>query len=173
MRRLIAILLGLAACSEEGASEPPPAGDAALVECFAGLAPRNPQGTYNLIKWESSDATIAVWLAREPGDRPFVGETIPYDLIRFGIESDSGAECIASSDDLAYEFAHHNWDDTATATGASRYDLTMVFDLTGTEPRWDDHLVIDGGAPLPLVQTDCQSLPTLDLNHCLSRSSGG
>lgn len=141
-----------------------PAADT-LDACFEGLMPRVEGRTFNVLDFTGDDGAIRVRLAREVGERPFVGETIPYDLVRFGIEHDGEVSCFTEASSLAYEFGHHNWFDTATADDS--YAVTMRYGVeTG---NWTDTLSIDGGADIALTNVACTSLPTLDLNHCLLR----
>jgi hypothetical protein len=146
-----------------------------LDTCFAGLSPRVANGTVNLLDFVAEGGVTHVRLAREAGSQPFVGETTPYDLVRFGIERNGVTECITDLSLLSYNFGHHNWKDTATATGSQTYTVTMSYDYGPSAPRasWTDTLSLDGGAPMPLVFTSCRSIPTLDANHCLLRGGGG
>jgi hypothetical protein len=148
-----------------------PSADAAtpgtLDACFEGLAPRVATRTYNVLEFVGDGGAIRVRLAREVGERSAVGETFAYDLVRFGIEIDGEVTCFTEPSSLAYDFGHHNWNDTATATGEHEHAVTMRYDVeTGS---WNDTLSIDGGADVPLENVACLSLPTFDANHCLLR----
>lgn len=145
------------------------AGELTLDACFAGLAPR-PNGSFvGTLVFESEDGSVEVRLAREPGDRTSVGETFPYDLVRFGIERNGVVECITDRDQLAYDFGHHNWNDTATAEGNATYMVTIRLDTTDDPVVWVDTLQINEAAPITLRATACDVTP-LDLNHCSLRS---
>lgn len=145
-------------------------GAVTLDSCFAGLAPTGGAGFVGTLSFESEDGSTRVRLARQPGDRSSVGETFPYDLVRFGIERDGVVECITDRDALAYDFGHHNWDDTATATGRADYVVRVRLDLTTDPVAWIDTLQINEAAPITLTETGCDSIPP-DLNHCSLRSS--
>lgn len=144
-----------------------------LDDCFAGLAPRVATRTVNLLDFEAEGGAVRVRLAREIGERSFVGETLPYDLVRFGIERDGAADCVTDPGALVYDFGHHNWNERAAATGTHAYVVRMVYDISGTTAVWTDTLAVDDGAEVPLTFVDCRSIPTIDLNHCLMRGGGG
>jgi len=144
-----------------------------LDDCFAGLAPRVATRTVNLLDFEAEGGAVRVRLAREVGERSFVGETLPYDLVRFGLERDGAVDCVTDPGALAYDFGHHNWNERVAATGAHAYVVRMVYDFSGTTAAWADTLAVDGGAEVPLTFTDCRSIPTFDPNHCLMRGGGG
>ncbi|MCA9579202.1 MAG: hypothetical protein KC668_27425 [Myxococcales bacterium] len=140
-----------------------------LDACFAGLAPTGDSPFVGTLRFESVDGTIEVRLARQPGDRPAVGETWAYDMVRFGIARDGVVTCITQPSALAYDFGHHNWADVATAEGTSTFVVSMRYEFTGDEPTWVDTLQIDEAAPITLRATACDVTPN-DLNHCLLRS---
>ena len=144
------------------------AGELTLDSCFAGLAPR-PNGSFvGTLVFESEDGSVEVRLAREPGDRTSVGETFPYDLVRFGIERNGVVECITDRDQLAYDFGHHNWNDTATAEGNATYVVVSRFINLDFPATWEDTLQINDAAPMTLRFVSCDVTPE-DLNHCLLR----
>ncbi|MEZ4328682.1 MAG: hypothetical protein R3B40_25890 [Polyangiales bacterium] len=173
---IVALCVGLAAC---GTSHAPGANDAGhgdtgtapstLDACFAGLAPTGDSPFVGTLRFESLDGSIELRLARQPGDRPAVGETWAYDLVRFGIAQDGVVTCITQPGALAYDFGHHNWADIATADGAATYVVSMRYEFTGDAAAWVDTLQIDGAAPITLRATACDVTPN-DLNHCLLRS---
>lgn len=140
-----------------------------LAACFAGLAPTGGSPFVGTLSFESLDGSVRVRLARQPGDRPAVGETFAYDLVRFGIERNGVVECITRPGALMYDFGHHNWFDTATAEGTATYVVVSTYDFSGDGPAWVDTLQIDEAAPMTLRATACDVTP-LDLNHCLLRS---
>jgi len=121
------------------------------------------------LSFESADGSIRVRLARQPGERASVGETFPYDLVRFGIERDGVVECVTDRDALRYDFGHHNWDDTATAEGNATYVVAIRLDITSDPVLWVDTLQINEIAPMSLEFTGCAVTP-FDLNHCSLRS---
>jgi len=57
-------------------------------------------------------------------------------------DSNSGV-CISNADAITYQWQHHNWDDTITATVDSRtFEVSIQFtNLTGDVP-WTDTLVV-------------------------------
>ncbi|MBK7775096.1 MAG: hypothetical protein IPI43_13350 [Sandaracinaceae bacterium] len=59
--------------------------------------------------FENDDGSVRGAPGPSAGDRPSVGETYAYDMVRFGIERDGVVECITDQDALAYDFGHHNW----------------------------------------------------------------
>jgi hypothetical protein len=169
------------AAGDDDAGQPPPTGS--LAECFADLVA--PESRYvELQSFATSDGAIRIQRARQPGSRSAVGETAPYDLVRFGIEREDGVECESRSSQLSYEFGHHNWNEVWEArTARARYSVREELDVarlsddpTGTATDvWEDTLEIhaaDGSrrllGPLTLVATGCRSLP-YDLNPCFRR----
>jgi hypothetical protein len=177
--RLLVLSILLIGCGKSSTSLPPDSGSndvgvaGSLDDCFAGISPRVSARTVNLLDFDAEDGSTHLRLAREAGTRAFVGETTPYDLVRFGIDRSGTTECITDSGLLAYDFGHHNWNDTATATSSRTYTVKMVYDFSGATAKWTDTLSIDGAAGIPLVFGSCRSIPTPDANHCLSRGAGG
>jgi hypothetical protein len=168
----LTLWLGLLGCSEAHSADDAGRGDAGeltLESCFAGIAPTGGAHWVGTQSFENGDGSIRVRLARQPGERSSVGETYPYDMVRFGIERDGVVECITDRDSLAYDFAHHNWDDTATAEGNATYVVTMRFDVSAEPAVWVDTLQINDAAPMTLSATACDATPQ-DLNHCLLRN---
>jgi hypothetical protein len=175
---LVAAALGcLAACNADdpatdaGAVDDAGGGDTTapttLDACFAGLTPRVDGRTVNVLDFTNDVGSLQLRLAREVGERTGVGETLGYDLVRFGIRSDDGLTCVTDAAALAYTFGHHNWDDYATATGTHSYVVHMAYSFESG--GWTDTLVVDDGDPIVLTNTRCASIPTVDLNHCLMR----
>lgn len=146
-----------------------------LDACFDGIAPTD-GGFVQIQDLLNDDGSIHVRLATEPGDRMAIGETFPYDLVRFGITRDGVTTCITDPAQLAYEFGHHNWNELATATTATDvYEVHMVLDIVGDPPGWTDTLTIsDPGSttpregPIPMHDGGCRSVP-FDPNPCLMR----
>ncbi|MBK7774777.1 MAG: hypothetical protein IPI43_11670 [Sandaracinaceae bacterium] len=168
----LTLLLAHAGCSEAhstGDAGNGDAGELTLDSCFAGIAPTGDAPWVGTQSFENDDGSVRVRLARQPGDRPSVGETYAYDMVRFGIERDGVVECITDQDALAYDFGHHNWNDTATAEGNGTYVVTMRFDVAAEPAVWVDALQINEAAPMTLHATACDATP-LDLNHCLLRN---
>jgi hypothetical protein len=153
------------------------ANDAGLsvTACLADVAPTRQHGFVNVLEFSDQGQTLHVGIAREPGDRPAVGETFPYDLKRFALAKDGASHCISDPGALSYDFGHHNWNDTAEAViGTTRYELTMVYNIVGMNPAWDVALeALDTGSgstlwgPIDLSKTSCRSVPSTDLNGCL------
>ena len=180
MRRIapaLALASALAACGASPSAPTPDAGerDAApstgttLASCFEGLAPRVAGGVVNVLGFETADGALRLRLAREPGERSAVGETYPYDLVRFAIERDGEVECITEAGSLAYDFGHHNWLDAMTAQGRATYVVSIRYDVGSDPVMWMDTLRVDAGEPMALTLTRCQTMPVEDLNHCLLR----
>ena len=138
--------------------------------CFEGLERGATDPFIGTLTLRSTDGSVRVRIARQPGDRPFVGETWPYDLLRFGVTSEGVTTCVTESSALGYTFGHHNWNDEAMATGESDYSLTMVYSFATDPAGWSDELSIDGALPIPLELESCETDPPEDLNHCLLRS---
>ncbi len=123
---------------------------------------------------EGEDTGIRI--AREPGDGTAVGETYPFDLIRFSICGDNVSYCIEAKADLKYTWGHHNWDETIEATaGDIRYLILLKADLPGN--KWDDTIEAFSKTsgeslwgPKNLVNTGCMTLPAGNLNECFMRT---
>jgi len=168
----ITLLVGLLGCSEAHGTDDAgrsDGGEQTLDACFEGLAPTGDASFVGTLHFESLDGSIRVRFARQPGDRTSVGETFPYDMVRFGIERNGVVECITDRDQLAYDFGHHNWNDTATAEGNATYVVNIRLDNTDDPVVWVDTLQINEAAPITLRATDCDVTP-FDLNHCSLRS---
>jgi len=125
--------------------------------------------------FETADGTIRLWRARRPGDRSAVGETFPYDLVRFAVESDDDVACVTTPGALAYEFGHHNWNEAWTAdTALHTYAVTESLSFGDAGAVWTDRLTVTTAAgapvlgPVALEPTGCFSIP-YDLNPCMSR----
>ena len=151
-----------------------PDGGSAFDVCFADLAAAGSWFT-EVQGFQTADDSIRLWRARRPGSRSSVGETFPYDLVRFAVESDDDVACVAAPGALTYEFGHHNWDESWTAETALRtYSVTeaLTFDEDGT--TWTDALTVTTAAgapvlgPVTLEPTACFSVP-YNLNPCMSR----
>ena len=171
---LFAVLLG---CSSQAAGPPLDAGGSpdlaapgSLDACFAGVT-RPTRSFVDIQSYASQDGRYQLRRARQPGDRVSVGETFPYDLIRFGVVSGGAVTCIDSPALLSYDYGHHNWNDTmdARAAGAT-YRINERF-AYGADGAWTFTLTVlaPGGqvleGPLPLTDTGCYTLP-FDLNGC-------
>ena len=105
--------------------------------------------------------------ALEPGDDAAIGETTPWELIRFGIERAGETECVTAAASLDYTVAHHNWDDTAAANGVHAYAVHQLFDIENS--RFEFTLAVDGAAPAPLTFMECEQIPPLSetsANYC-------
>ena len=175
-RPALALLLLAAACGtsragSRDASDDGAAGDAGPVTldtCFDGLAASAPDGDLLVLSFSAAPNTT-VRYALERGDGASVGETVPWELRRFGIAVGAATECITDAASLAYDYQHHNWDDHATANGEAAYDVHQAHDpetgaLTFT-------LAIDGAAPTALALTACEQRPPLDeerVNYCVA-----
>lgn len=166
----LAATLGCGPTSHTPDASAPDSATVTLDTCFAGLAPTGNSPFVGTLSFESLDGRVRVRLARQPGQRPFVGETYPYDLVRFAIERDGQTECITDRAALSYDFGHHNWSDTATAEGSATFTVELRYDLASAEPDWVDTLQVGRDAPLTLRSTGCDAIPP-DLNHCLLRVS--
>lgn len=152
-------------------------GGTTLEACFDGLAPRQAGRFVEVLSLRQDPAGARLILAREPGDRPgAVGETWPFDLVRFAIETAEGARhCLTSPAALEYSFGHHNWDERARVViGDRAYVITLKYFFNG-QAAWVDQLNIHDAAsgalisgPLPLVAEACRSIPT-DPNACFAR----
>jgi hypothetical protein len=89
------------------------------------------------------------------------------------IKRDFAVDCVTDAGNLAYELGHHNWNERSEATGAHACVVRAVYELVGTTAVRTATLSIDGGAEVPSTFTDCRSIPTVDLKHCLMRGGGG
>jgi hypothetical protein len=176
MPRWLPLLVCLA-CSSNGN---PPAPDAAVArsldECFAGTA-RPSRSFIDIQSYTSADGRYLIRRARQPGDRVAVGETFPYDLIRFGMSAPDRVICIDRRSDLSYDFGHHNWNDTMTArTAEASYRIHEQYDVVASDIRWKFTFTILDAAgqttregPLPVEDAGCYTLP-FDLNGCPGRT---
>jgi hypothetical protein len=185
--RCVLIVLLLGGCGDDGgpvdsgpgsdsgrdaATDAGPGGD--LDDCFADFAPSRYAVVQTLA---TADGTIRIRTGSELGDRMAVGETFAFDLKRFGITRGGTTTCITELSALSYDFGHHNWDETLSATsGGDRFEVTMQYNIVGKPPAWDDQLrIYDAGSttpregPLPLDDDGCYSIPGGDLNACLGR----
>jgi hypothetical protein len=180
-----AFVVTLCACGDD-AADATPNGDAGtngggdtrdLDACFADLvAP--PVGFIEVQSFETEDGNLRLRRARRPGARSAVGETFPYDLVRFGVESDTGSRCVTEPARLDYAFGHHNWNERWEArTGDMRYVVREALDVTRLSVEGDvwtttvELIPQPSGAPLPskdLIATGCYSLP-YDYNPCFRR----
>jgi len=168
-----------AAANGDGGRGPAPTD---LDDCFADLSA--PETFFVEVQsFATEDEAIVLRRARKPGTRSYGGETFPYDLVRFGLASEEGLECVSRIGGLEYEFGHHNWDERWEAHGdRARYVVTEKLDVANlsTEPPsddgWDDIIEAFSLAsgerlwgPLELEGTGCYSLP-YDLNPCMNRA---
>lgn len=186
----------LAACGDDGSSGDrsagsrdsgtadaggPGGGSLDLDACFEDLAV--PQDRFVEVQsFATQDGAIRVRRARQPGMRSAVGETVAYDLVRFGIEIDGAAHCVTQAAQLDYEFGHHNWNERWQArVGAIRYagheelDVARLSSDFDAPDLWSDTIeafAIEGDAriwgPRMLVPAGCYSLP-YDYNPCFKR----
>jgi hypothetical protein len=178
MVRWLWIVVGVG-CSSPSAS---PLADAArspdvaldsLDACFASVT-RPSSRFIDVQSYASADGRYQLRRARRPGDRVSVGETFPYDLIRFGATIGGEVTCVDRPMDLSYDYGHHNWDDTMEARAASAtYRINERF-AYGADSAWSFTLTVLDPAgrvvagPLPLTDTGCHTLP-FDLNGCPGR----
>ncbi len=155
----------------DGSADGGPA-TAPLDQCFAGLTA--PAKLYvELQDFVTQDGGVRLRRARQPGGRPSVGETSPYDLVRFALVGDGAPACVKTAGDLSYTFKHHNWDEAYEArTATRRYRVTERYEFG---QGWTDTLtILDAtgapiGPPRPLVAAGCRSLP-FNLNPCYFRT---
>lgn len=122
-----------------------------------------------VLSFTADGGDTLVRYALEPGDDPSVGETTPWELIRFGIERAGDTECITAATSLEYTVAHHNWDDTAVANGAQTYAVHQLFVID--DSRFEFTLAIAAAAPAPLAFTNCEQIPPLSetsANYCIA-----
>ena len=156
-----------------------PEGDAMVAtdldDCFADFAPSRFAVVQTL---QTDDGAVRLRTGSEVGDRPVVGETFAFDLKRFGITRSGATTCITDLSALTYDFGHHNWAETLSATaGASRFEVHMEYNIVGKPPAWRDELSVYAvgsttprEGPLPLTENGCRSIPAGDLNACLGRT---
>lgn len=117
--------------------------DPRAVDCFANLTPPN-NGFVSIQRFQSMDGSLQLWRARQPGERAgAVGETTPYDLVRVWIDGPRDANtCITTQSALSYDFEHHNWNDTWSATtDNTRYEVNELYTFPDFGlPVWVDTL---------------------------------
>jgi hypothetical protein len=178
---ICACVLVLGCGDDDGGSGPNTDHDASVVitaeECFADLTAPTDGWFVETQRFATADDAIELWRARKPGMRSAVGETFPYDLVRFWIGSDDEpGTCVTAPSAMTYDFAHHNWDETWSAiTEHGRYVVHERLEFGDAATSWQDTLdVFDlndvpRGGTQTLEATGCASLP-YDLNPCLFRT---
>lgn len=147
-----------------------------LDACLSELSEPD-SGFISIQRFRSSDGKVKLARARQTIDAPTVGETFAYAMVRFWIESDDEpGTCVRAKSALSYEYAHHNWDETWSATTElATYDGNELFNTDGGEVLWTDTLTAkskDGKVlfgPIMLQEDGCSSIP-YDLNPCLTRT---
>lgn len=124
----------------------------------------------------SEDGATLVRIVRRPGDGPTIGETFAFELLGFAMQEGAEDElvCVTDAASLAYDYQHHNWDETATVTvggGASARTLTLTLVYDVVNGTWTDTLHdSDGDEDLPLVTSACVSEGPNPANGCFQRS---
>jgi hypothetical protein len=139
-------------------------------QCFADLTAGD-RYFVEVQSFEADAGAMRLWRARWPGDGNAVGETFPYELGRFAVESGADTACVRDGASLSYQFGHHNWNEVWEArTEAARYVGTEVLN-----EQWQDTLTVYPLAgdtptfgPAPMVATGCYTLP-YNLHPCLRR----
>ena len=157
---------------------PDPAVVSSLDECFADLTAPTSGWFIDIQSYATGDGRYRIRRARQPGDRIAVGETLPYDLVRFAVETETGVLCVGSPSALSYDFGHHNWNETMDARtpaasckvherakAVAGLGLTWMDTLTILDPT--DESVVEG--PLSLTEAGCYTLP-FNLNGCPGRT---
>jgi hypothetical protein len=138
-----------------------------LAACFAGIGPTREDSSMIVLSFTADGGDAVLRYALEPGDDPAIGETTPWELMRFGIERAGETECITAAASLEYTVAHHNWDDTAAAEGEHSYAVHQLLDIENSSYVFT--LATDGAAPAPLTFTSCEQIPPLSetsANYC-------
>lgn len=183
LRHVLCVAWALMACGDDdGGAGPNTDHDASVMmtaeACFADLTAPTDGWFVETQRFVTSDDAIHLWRARKPGTRPgAVGETFAYDLVRFWIGSDDEpGTCITASSAMTYDFAHHNWNETWSATtDFARYVVHERLDFGATETSWQDTLEVFDPNDVPrggtqdLEDDGCSSLP-YDLNPCMFRT---
>lgn len=158
---------GSADAGRDGALDATADAALAFASCFDDLDPG--MSFVQMQFFRTQDESIRLALATKPGDRPFVGETFPYDLIAFALDRAGDQVCVTESAALAYDFGHHNWNDIATAqVSGHQYQVHMMLSFGNNGSEWVDTLTIDEQESIPLIEDSCRSVP-FDLNPCFSR----
>jgi hypothetical protein len=147
-----------------------------LDTCAAGVEPTGPLGFLVIQDLRSEDDGLRIRFVLEPGDGHAVGETFPYELIRFALASADASFCVDQDTDLDYEWGHHNWNETGKARHDNvEYTFRNVLDMMGGG-GWDDSIEArspPGGdllwGPLTLRDAGCGSVPPGNPNTCLWR----
>lgn len=122
------------------------------------------------------DGSVDLSMAWHIGEGETVGETLPYEMLRFGICEGSGGICISNPADMTYEWRHHNWDETITATTASKqYTIRMRLVLSDYS-EWEDTVTITNTddsnkniGPIVLEEAGCRTVPENNANACILR----
>jgi hypothetical protein len=168
-------LLSAIACAPVGSTANPPDPDPTPSADFDTCIPDAGDGPIfkETLTLASADGSTLVRIVRRPGDGPTIGETFAFELLGFAMQEGDSVLCVVDAASLAYDYQHHNWDDTATVTAGSGDDartltLTLVYDVVnGT---WTDTL--DDGATdgnLALSTYDCVSEGPSPANGCFQR----
>lgn len=159
------------------ASADVPSGGATFETC---IPPRTPDFLLQTLELATATGDLRVRLQVEPGEGNAVGETFPFDLVGFALEREGALVCVVDPAALAYEWGHHNWDETATATHEGvRYTVTMTlqWEDVGGElvPTWADRIVATDASgatlwgPLDLTVSRCEAEGSGALNGCFHR----
>jgi hypothetical protein len=150
--------------------------DAQVGDCL-DLEPTRANSYVAFQSFEAAEHAVSVTRARQPGDRPAIGETIAFDLVGVRVVTDDDEACVSKRADLTYTFAHHNWDEEwSVRTAKARYVVREVLEFGEVEATWvdtlearaleDDHLL---WGPIELSAVACWSEP-YDYNPCIWRT---
>jgi len=126
--------------------------------------------------FSTEDGAVDLSLAWHVGEGETVGETLPYEMMRFGVCDEEDGVCVSDMAKMTYGWQHHNWDETLTAeAGGREYIVRMSFVLSEVS-SWTDTLEIrdlEGAGittgPLPLEERGCRSVPAQNANACMLR----
>jgi hypothetical protein len=155
-----------------------PDGGCTASSCTEDVAPPGDKAFDFVVvqNFSTGDGAVDLSMAWHIGEGDTIGETLPYEMMRFGVCDDRDGVCISSEDKMTYEWKHHNWDETITArAGGREYVVRMSF-VPSEVSSWTDTLeVIDLGdtgdtrGPMPLEDRGCRSVPPNNANACMLR----
>lgn len=136
-----------------------------LDECFAGLPGR--VGTQMLATKKSADGRFRVRIALDTMDSSGTSGTMPWSLLRLGVEQDGAVSCITQPSQLSYVGSHHNCLDKAGATaGAMAFELEDPDDgSTSLTVRKDGTVVHES---VVLTDESCSSSTPIGPQTCRS-----
>ena len=142
--------------------------------------PIAPAGDFNFIviqDFATQDQKFNLSLAWTIGDGVAVGETFAFEMVRFIVRDDQVNQCIQDDQMMNYEWGHHNWDETITATTDGReYKVRMARENI-EDNAWVDSLEVRDDlsgenieGPMALEDLGCRTILPGNPNACVFRN---